>query len=359
MKTLKWDSGARWDSPNQYWGNPSYVLQPGDPGYIPQPGDEPANPKTKSKKRNYMASNPTPDRYDEVLAAGEDLHDGLVQHGDDLEITQNTAEKTRTDLDALIAAQAQFKQAEGARPTAYAALRSADSNAKGFIAKAVNVLKNYLGNDWSDAWIATGLPDNTVGIPRTQDGRFAGLGGLKAYFTNHPEHENAPLGVTAAIADGLYLALSTARTGVGNAKTQIKSKLLVRDAAMDAFKVRYRKAIEELEPKLGAEDPRWYDFGLNRPGDPATPGVPTGLEATVMGGGAVLVEIDGARRANSFNYYKQVIGVDAEPVKVENTEGTQYTITGLPVGATVAITVTGVNDAGEGQPTAAVEVVVT
>ena len=43
----------------------------------------------------------------------------------------------------------------------------------------------------------------------------------------------------------------------------------------------------------------------------------------MIGAGRVLVQIDGARRANSFNYYKKVVGVDAEPVKVINTEGTQ------------------------------------
>ena len=49
---------------------------------------------------------------------------------------------------------------------------------------------------------------------------------------------------------------------------------------------------------------------------------------------------------------------DAVPVKVINTEGTQHTIEGLTAGATVEITVTGVNDAGEGQPSAPVQVVV-
>lgn len=128
--------------------------------------------------------------------------------------------------------------------------------------------------------------------------------------------------------------------------------------ALEAFRTRYRKAIEELDQKLGPEDPRWYDFGLNRPADPATSGVPTGVELTALGGSSVLVEIDGARRANSFNYYRQVMGVDAEPVKVINTEGEQHTLTDLPVGAIVSVTVTGVNDAGEGPPSAPVTVVV-
>ncbi|MCB1088624.1 MAG: fibronectin type III domain-containing protein [Verrucomicrobiae bacterium] len=305
-----------------------------------------------------MASNPTPERLSELLAAGEDLCDGLDQHDVALGIAQNTAAASRADLDALVAAQAAYKLAEGARPAAYAALRSAESNAKGFISRAVGVLKNYLGNQWSDAWAATGLPDNKVGVPDTQGGRFTALAGLKAYFTGNPTHENAPLNVTAATADALHSAFSAARTATGNAKTLEKSRLLARNAALDAFRTRYRKAIEELDQKLGPDDPRWYDFGLNRPADPATPGVPTGLEVTALGGGAVLAEIDGARRANSFNYYQQVSGVDAEPVKVINTEGEQHTLMDLPVGATVEITVRGVNDAGEGQPCEAVSVVV-
>ena len=69
--------------------------------------------------------------------------------------------------------------------------------------------------------------------------------------------------------------------------------------------------------------------------------------------------VDGARRANSFNYYKQVAGVDAAPVKGDNTPGTQFTFTGLPVGATVLFTVAGVNEAGEGQPSTPVPLVVT
>lgn len=68
----------------------------------------------------------------------------------------------------------------------------------------------------------------------------------------------------------------------------------------------------------------------------------------------VLVQVDGARRANSFNYYRKVVNVDAQPVKVTNTPGTQFTIESLPVGATVKITVTGVNDAGEGLASEAV-----
>jgi hypothetical protein len=138
---------------------------------------------------------------------------------------------------------------------------------------------------------------------------------------------------------------------VANALANTKNALLARDAAEEAFRLRYRATINELEGGLLTdEDARWYDFGLNRPADPSTPEEPSHVVATAIGGGRVLVQIDFARRANSYNYYRKIVGMDAEPVKVVNTEGTQDTIQELPVGATVEITVTGVNDGGEGVP---------
>ena len=308
-----------------------------------------------------MASNPTPNPLGELIASGEDLCDGLTQHAATIGIKQNTYADTRADLDALIGAKDAVAAADGAQPATYTTLRTADSNGKGFIARSIKVLSITLGDAWSDAWLATGLPDNTVGIPRTQDGRFAALGGLKAYFAANPAMENASpnVNVTAAIAVALYKAISDARTAVGNALTLSAAKHKLLGTAKDAFRTRYRSTITELEQLLPADDAKWYDFGLSRPADPAQPGQPANVHATPLGAGRVLIQIDGARRANSFNYYRQITGKDAKPVKVLNTQGTQYTLEGLTVGATVEITVTGVNDAGEGQPSAPVSVVVT
>ena len=166
---------------------------------------------------------------------------------------------------------------------------------------------------------------------------------------------------TAAIATTLHSALSTARNGVANCLTDTKAKAIAFADATESFRDRFRATINELEDRktgLGEDDPRWYDFGLSRPDDPATPGQPSNVVATGAGATNVLVIIDGARRANSFNYYKQVMGVDAQPVKVDNVNETQFTIQGLPSGANVQITVTGVNDAGEGPASTPVSVVV-
>lgn len=357
MKTLRFDSGVRFDAPNQRWGDPSFALEPGDPGYVPPASPTQKQPRTK--KRKYMASNPTPTRLDKLLAAGEDFCDGLTQHGTAIGVKQNTFVIVRADLDALIAAKNANAAAQGAQPAASAGLKTADDNGAGFISRSVKVLSISLGNEWSDEWLATGLPDNKVGVPTTQDGRFTALSGLDAYFTANPGKENEPLDVTAADAATLHTAISDARQGVAHATAHSTDTHDAREEADGVFRMRYRGGIGELEQLLGDDDPKWYDFGLNRPADSSLPDVPSNVVATAIGGGRVLVQIDGARRANSFSYYRKIAEVDEEPVKVTNTEGNQYTMEGLPAGKSVEVTVTGVNDAGEGPPSEPVSVVVT
>jgi hypothetical protein len=240
-------------------------------------------------------------------------------------------------------------------------LRLADSNAKGFIAAAIKVISIAYGNDWSDAWEATGLPDNTVGVPTTQDGRFTALNGLKAFFTANSgmEVNTAQLVVTAAQAGVLWTAVRDARLAVQAGLADSKNMLMAKDAKLAAFRTRFRGVIDELGQLLADDDPKWYDFGLIRPADPQAPGAPFHVHASAIGGGKILVQLDGARRANSFNYYKQVVGTDADPVKVANSEGTQWTIEGLTAGQNVKVTATGVNDRGEGPASEVVSVVVT
>ena len=358
MQPISYGSGYRFGNPNLRWGSPSYVLEPGDPGYVPDPSAPP--PQTKTK-RKYTMSNPTPRNLDDLIAAGEDLCDGLDTNAVAIGIKQNTAALARGELTALIGTNDTFNAAQGEQPAANTALRVADSNAKGYIGSAIKVLRISLGETWSDEWLATGLPANSLGIPGTQNARFTALSGLKAYFTANPTKEftSATVTVTAALANTLHTACSAARNGVNAALAKTKAKLLLREPAEAAFRRRFRGTVEELGQVLADEDPKWYDFGLNRPADPSTPGVPSNVVATPLGGRRVLVQIDFARRANSYNYYKQVTGTDAAPVKVINTQGTQHTLENLPLGATVALTVAGVNDAGEGVPSDPVSVVVT
>ena len=75
--------------------------------------------------------------------------------------------------------------------------------------------------------------------------------------------------------------------------------------------------------------------------------------------GMAYADWDDARRAERYRVLKQVVGVDAQPVEVANavTES-EFTLTGLPSGATVQVTIVPVNDAGDGSGTAVASLVV-
>jgi len=52
MKIATFDDGFCFDDPNLYWGDPSYLLEPGDPGYVsPAPLVNPTPPKGRKMKR--------------------------------------------------------------------------------------------------------------------------------------------------------------------------------------------------------------------------------------------------------------------------------------------------------------------
>ncbi len=55
MRTVHYDDGTRYDDPNFYWGDPSFVLEPGDVGYIaPAPISVPHKLKHKNKHTKAM-----------------------------------------------------------------------------------------------------------------------------------------------------------------------------------------------------------------------------------------------------------------------------------------------------------------
>ncbi len=233
----------------------------------------------------------------------------------------------------------------------------ADSNGKTFIATARSVLANFLGAQYSQAWDAAGFVNGSLAIPATVEERQALLFTLKDYFTNHAAQEAAPL-VTSARADTLGTTLAAARSAVNAALTDIASVKILRDAKLANLRKRMRGLIDELGSLITDEDPRWYAFGLNRPADPETPGIPDGLIATPGAAGTLYVDWADARRADHYRVWKKVTGVDAGFSSVATVTDSDATLTGLPSGATVQIQVTAVNDAGESVPSDPVSVMV-
>ena len=307
-----------------------------------------------------MASNSIPKGYDALVSLAEDAADGAHQHGAAVALAQNTEAKIRADLVALTGdaaavppvpgAQGLYNAAKTAKTAASSVQRTAESNARAFAAKAVNVLKNFLGSQWNSAWAAAGFKAGSLAIP---DDPLPLLGELRAYFTAHPEHEVVPvLAVTAAACTAQATALSDARSAVNDATVGLGQAKQARDAEQQKMYERLSGLRAELSQLLGDDDPLWYAFGFDRPADGQQPGPVKNLVLTAGGPGIVLAHWDDARRAERYRVLKQVVGTDASPVVVTGTlHENELTLQGLPGGQDVVVTVVPVNGAGDGPAT--------
>ena len=313
-----------------------------------------------------MASNRIPRELEPLIALAEDAADGAHNVGAEIELALNTEAKIRADLADLTGDPEQEPPVPGKQnlytaartnKVAKSALkRTAESNARAFCAKAIGVLKNHLGTEWNNAWFAAGFTTPSLAVP---DDPLPLLGQLRAHFTANAAHENAPLNVTAAQAQAQLTAVSDARSVANTARQALATAKAARDASQQALYERMTGLRAELEQLLDDDDPHWYDFGFDRPADGQQPGPVTHLVLVPGSAGMVFADWDDARRAERYRVLKQVAAVDPEPVEVANavTES-EFTLTGLPSGATVQVTIVPVNDAGDGSGIAVGSIVV-
>ena len=307
-----------------------------------------------------MPANRIPDSLSQLFALAQDCADGALTHGAGIGLLQNTGATIVADLAAARTAQTLFAATKSARDVASTDLRTADTNARGFIKAVSAYFSQVISEDWSAAWEATGFPNQTAAIPLLQDERLTLCASLRAFFTANPAQEisNGNLVLTAARANALYVAFAAARDAVNAANVAAAQKKLLRDAAVEKLKARLRGLLAELGQLLSDTDPLWLAFGLNEPGAASTPDVPEAVAVTPGTPGVLHVNWAAARLAAHYRVWKQIVGTDANPIAVASPTDTEATLSGLHSGATAKITVTAVNDAGESTPSTEVSVVV-
>ncbi|MBI5775512.1 MAG: fibronectin type III domain-containing protein [Verrucomicrobia bacterium] len=305
-----------------------------------------------------MAGNPVPDEQDDLLSLCEDLADGCNLHETTIGILQNKEAVIRAAITALRNAESEFGTAKDARQDAFEALQTADAVAEDFLGAARGVLVRFLGNRYSTAWEPTGWPDQSTAVPHSQEKRMNLCASLKIYFTNVPAHENAPLGVTAALADAKFQAVSNARQGVGTAENNQTTKKQARDTALKGLRKRARGLIEELGTLLADDDGRWHAFGLSMPSDPDTPEIVAAVTLTAGTAGKVIVTWPRAPRATRYRVFGKVLTVDPDFVQRAMVHDREVTLEGLPGGQTLQIYVIAANDAGEAQPSGTESIVI-
>lgn len=226
-----------------------------------------------------MASTQIPRTPDTLISHATDAADGAATQGASVGLRHNNAAEITAELLALIGDPAASPPIPGARPayhlaksaktTATAACRSVESNSRAFCGSAVNLLRNFLGNQWNSQWQAAGFTGGSLAIP---DDTLPMLGELRAYFIAHPGHENAPLALTAAECTARIAALGDARTASNHSVTALGQAKSAHDAAVQNLYQRMTGLRSELEQLLPADDPRWYSFGFDRPTDGTGPG---------------------------------------------------------------------------------------
>lgn len=360
MKILTWDSGYTYDDPNIFWGDPSYILEPGDPNYTPPP-----NPTPKPGKRT-MKNNPIARNNKVVLAQGEDVADGMTAIQDDVNLKQTRD----TDLRPILA---QLKGDHGplipvGTPAylglifiyddrkaqtgdAYEARKAKDEEVKQFLTDARDVLKKpaLLGPAWSPAWVTAGFTESgSTAVPASQDDRFASIFAIANYFAQNPTHESpgpAPHPViTAARAQLLHTELSNARALVNDCTNKQEAAKLARDAVFEILRKRLIATVDELGLLLSDTDPRWEAFGLNIPANPRAPEPATDLILSGAGVKRVLSQWTRGSRSDDNRIMVQVVGVDLEYRELDKSgEATEYVIKDMPSGATLKVKIIALN----------------
>jgi hypothetical protein len=290
-----------------------------------------------------------------LTALAEDAADGAQTHEVAIGLKQNKEADIRTDLTDVLTRIATHATAVGAKPALSAAVRTADSNGKAFIATARDVLVPPLGGQWSEAWAPTGFPNQSLAVPRTQPERQSLLASLRDYFTANPAKENAPLGITAALAATRFTAFSDGRSGFNQGVTLTGQLIVARDASAKKLTKRMRGLVDELTQLLEDDDPIWYAFGFNPPAAPETPDQVEGLVVT-PGDGNAFADWEDTPRADRYHVEIQIVGVDTDFRRVATVTESDATITGLAAGQTVRVRVLAVNDAGDGPPSAVLEI---
>ena len=312
----------------------------------------------RSKPNKTMASNALPDKRDRLFALGEDMCDGAHTHEVAIGLKQNLEAVVRPALDTARAAEAAYGACQVIRKAANAALTGADNAARIFITNARRRLAMFFGEKYSTEWSAAGWPANSTGVPRTQDERFNLVNSLKIYLTATPAHASTDMGVTVAAAGTVYTTLSDARAALDQKVTESGQAKATREAAEANLRKRMKGMITELDTLLGAEDPLWHAFGLNRPADEETPEAPTVTTSTPGSAGILHVDWDDPLRADRYRVWLLIVGTDTDFNAVDTVYDSDATLSGLTTGSTVQIRVTSVNDAGESGPGPMIEVIV-
>jgi hypothetical protein len=239
------------------------------------------------------------------------------------------------------------------------ALRTAQSNGRTLAMTCIGTLKPLLGQQWGSAWNAAGFTSGSLAVPTNP---MVVLQQLRAYYAANPAREVANvngIACTATACEAAAQAISTAQSASNQSNTDAGNAQSDLQDGITAGRTRASGLLAELGQLLDDTDPRWLAFGFEMPGSPSTPEVPENVTASPGAAGThtLFIHWDDARRAAGYRVTVTNVAGGAQLAE-QLTQDAEVVIPNLPAGATVFITVTARNAAGESQPTAPITAVV-
>jgi hypothetical protein len=121
--------------------------------------------------------------------------------------------------------------------------------------------------------------------------------------------------------------------------------------AFRALRKRLSNLRAELAQLLAPTDDRWQAFGFRRPADGRMPELVQDVTATEVAQGAVRVDWSPAKRADGYRVTVRVAESDALPLEDVLLSDRSRTITGIPDGSSLIISVSARNRSGETRAT--------
>jgi hypothetical protein len=292
----------------------------------------------------------------QISGLGEKMKAGLLALGVLLGITQITTTSFGALLAAFNAALGVYNSARSSRQQAYNLFHSKEADLVSWLKIVRGILTGDFGNHWNTMWAQAGFVQPSTAIPRRSQDRIALAQNLAVFFTDSPSYEVPDKDVTAAEATALRDAVLAAQDPLQTANVALKTAAGTLRSAQKALVDNMRALIKILAATLSSSDPRWEAFGLNIPGENATPDAPTGLRATVMGSD-ILLECDATALATRYRFRRKIIGVDDDYKLVASSITPMAMLQGVIAGFTMEFIVQAVNDGS--QSTASDPIVVT
>jgi hypothetical protein len=320
-----------------------------------------------------MSSNRIPTSYEPLIELMEDAADGAQSHGVAIGLKQNTEGAIRADLGAIIGRpagpggvppaepglKALLNAAKTNKTAKTAAVRSACSNGRTLATTCINSLKPVLGKQWTAVWNAAGFTGGSLAVPTNP---MVMLQQLRAYYIANPAREVPDINGIACTAVGCEAAaqsISTTQSESNQSNTEAGTAQANVEEGLAQARRRMTGLRQELSQILGDEEERWYAFGFDRPADPNTPAIPENLTITpgAPGSRILFAHCDNARRAESYRFRVTNAATGVQLAERLSNEP-EAMLGGLASGASVNITVSAHNEAGESQPSAPVSATV-